>query len=149
MPKGDQVFKFTTIYYRVDDEDKLESFFSSTHLALAEQLPGLVKSEVSRIMGKPGGESRFHLAYSLYFSTKESFQLSLSSQVGLELIQALKPWADAGLIVWFFAESFEEYIKRSVDDLIDEDFLQEMADDALQNSHSPSEPPSADEAAGM
>lgn len=112
------MFQFTTLYYRVDDEQILEDFFSSTHLQLAEQLPGLVKSEVSRITRQPGGESRFHMAYSLYFATEESFYLSLASEPGLKLMQALKPWAHARLIVWYYAEVFEEFVKsrgRSVD----------------------------------
>lgn len=105
------MFEFTTIYYRVDDEEKFESFFSATHLPLAEQLPGLVKSEVSRIRGKPGGDSRFHLAYSLYFATEQSFQLSLTSEPGIKLMAALKPWADAGLLAWYYADSFEEVVE--------------------------------------
>jgi len=112
------VFQFTTLYYRVDDEDVLEEFFSSTHLQLAEKLPGLVKSEVSRINGQPGGESRFHMAYSLYFASEQSFQMSLVSEPGIKLMQALKPWADARLIVWYYADAFEEYVKsrgKSVD----------------------------------
>lgn len=105
------MFQFTTLYYRVDDEETLESFFSSTHLQLAEKLPGLVKSEVSRIIGKPGGESRFHLVYSLYFATVESFYQSLDSGPGVQMMQALKPWAEAHLITWYYAESFEEIVK--------------------------------------
>jgi len=112
------VFQFTTLYYRVDDEESLEKFFSSTHLQLAEQLPGLVKSEVSRIIGQPGGESRFHLAYSLYFATQQSFHRSMASEPGIMLVQALQPWFEARLIVWYYAEAFEEYVKsrsQSVD----------------------------------
>lgn len=112
------MFQFTTLYYRVDNEETLEDFFSSTHLQLAEQLPGLVKSEVSRISGQPGGDSRFHMAYSLYFSTEKSFFMSLASDPGIKLMQALKPWADARLIVWYYAEAFEEIVKsrgQSVD----------------------------------
>ena len=105
------MFQFTTIYYRVDDEKSLESFFSSTHLQLAEKLPGLVKSEVGRVIGQPGGESRFHMAYSLYFATVESFYQSLSSEAGVQMMQALKPWAEAHLITWYYAESFEEIVK--------------------------------------
>jgi uncharacterized protein (TIGR02118 family) len=105
------VFQFTTLYYQVDDEQTLEDFFSSTHLQLAEQLPGLVKSEVSRVTGQPGGQSRFHLAYSLYFSTEQSFFLSLASEPGIKLMEALKPLADARLIVWYYAEAFEEIVK--------------------------------------
>jgi uncharacterized protein (TIGR02118 family) len=112
------VFQFTTLYYRVDDEDTLETFFSTTHLQLAEKLPGLVKSELSRISGQPGGESRFHMAYSLYFATEQSFFQSLTSEAGIKLMQALKPWAEARLIVWYYADSFEEVVKsrgQSVD----------------------------------
>lgn len=106
------MFQFTTLYYRVDDEETLEAFFSSTHLQLAEKLPGLVKSEVSRISGQPGGESRFHMAYSLYFATEQSFYLSLATDAGIKLMKALKPWADARLIAWYYAEVFEEIVKK-------------------------------------
>ena len=112
------MFQFTTLYYRVDDEELLEAFFSSTHLQLAEKLPGLVKSEVSRISGQPGGDSRFHMAYSLYFATEQSFYRSLTTDSGIKLMKALKPWAEARLITWYYAEAFEEIVKsrgRSVD----------------------------------
>ena len=102
------MFKFVTIYRRVDDEPALESFFSSTHLPLAERLPGLLKSEVSRVNGKPGGESRFHLMYELYFDSSESFFQALGSESGNSLMAALKEWSDAGLITWFYCDSFEE-----------------------------------------
>ena len=134
------MFQFTTIYYRVDEEEKLESFFSHTHLPLAEQLPGLVKSEVSRIKGKPGGESRFHMTYSLYFASEASFQRSLVSESGIALVQALSPWAEAGLIIWYYADAFEEVVKRAGRELKVEDLLPNTED-------APSS--SADDAAGM
>jgi uncharacterized protein (TIGR02118 family) len=102
------VFKFVTVYRRVDDEEALEGFFSGTHLPLAEQLPGLLKSEVSRVTGKPGGESRFHLMYELYFASQPSFYQALASEAGQKLISALQPWGDARIITWFFADTFEE-----------------------------------------
>lgn len=102
------LFKFVTIYRRVDDEDALEAFFSSTHLQLAEQLPDLRRTEVSRIQGKPGGESRFHLMYELYFDSQESFFEALASPVGQDLMVSLHEWYEAGIITWFYAESFEE-----------------------------------------
>jgi uncharacterized protein (TIGR02118 family) len=142
------MFKFTILYYRVDDEAKLESFFSSTNVPLAERLPGLVKIEVSRITGKPGGASRFHLAYSLYFATQQSFHLAIVSEAGLELIEALMPWYDNGLIVWYYADVSEEVVKRAgpeipVEDLLPKDIQQAEEDD---QSASPSSP---DVAAGM
>jgi uncharacterized protein (TIGR02118 family) len=102
------VFKIVTIYRRVDDEDALEDFFSNTHLQLAEQLPSLVKSEVSRVAGRPGGDSRFHLMYELYFDSAKDFFHDLGTDPGRDLMAALREWADAKLVTWFYAESFEE-----------------------------------------
>lgn len=106
------MFQFTTLYYLVDDQDTLETFFSHTHLQLAEKLPGIVKSELSRISGQPGGKSRFHMAYSLYFATEESFYLSMASEPGVELMKALLPWAEAKLIVWYYADAYEKVFER-------------------------------------
>jgi uncharacterized protein (TIGR02118 family) len=102
------LYKLVTIYRRVDDEDALEDFFSSTHLQLAERLPGLLKTEVSRVQGKPGGESRFHLMYELYFDAQEKLFEALASPVGQDLMVALSEWAEARIITWFYAESFAE-----------------------------------------
>ena len=102
------MYKFVTIYRRVDDEDTLELFFSQTHLPLAEQLPELLKSEVSRVTGKPGGTSRFHLMYELYFADEDAYHRSMISEIGVKLVEALKPWGDAKLLTWFYAEAFEE-----------------------------------------
>lgn len=104
------MFKFVTIYRRVDDEEALETFFSQTHLPLAESLPNLVKRELSRVNRKPGGESRFHLMFELYFESETVFQEAMLTEGGVQLIAALKPWADAKIITWFFTESFEEDI---------------------------------------
>lgn len=102
------MFKFVTIYRRVDDEETLESFFSQVHLPLAERLPGLIKSEVGRVAAKPGGESRFHLMYELYFESRDWFDRALFTEPGQELMAALKPWAEAKVITWFYADTFEE-----------------------------------------
>lgn len=102
------MFKFTTIYHRVDDENALEAFFSSVHMPTAEKLTGLVKSEVSRVTGKPGGESRYHLMYEIYFDSADSFHRALVTQEGIALLQAIKPWGDAKIITWFYADSWEE-----------------------------------------
>jgi len=102
------VFKFATIYRRVDDEMALEDFFSGTHLPLSEQLPGLLRSEVSRVSGKPGGESRFHLMYELYFDSQEDFFQALNCDAGRKLMAALTEWSEAKIITWFYCESWIE-----------------------------------------
>ncbi len=102
------MYKFTTLYRQVDDLDILDAFFSNVHLQLAEQLPGLVKTEISRVMGKPAGESRFYLTYELYFESKTAFEDAMKSKPGVQLMMNLAPWAQKRLVTWFYSESFEE-----------------------------------------
>ncbi|MFT7584859.1 MAG: hypothetical protein ACI9EW_001282 [Cellvibrionaceae bacterium] len=102
------MFKFVTIYRQVDDPDAINQFFSDIHLPLAEQLPGLVKTEVSWVKGKPGGQSRFYLMYELYFESEEMWRASLASEPGVGMIKALKPWGDQKILTWFFSETYEE-----------------------------------------
>lgn len=102
------MYKLVTIYRQVDDAQKIDDFFSSTHLQLAEKLPNLIKSEVSRVTHKPGGQSRFYLMYELYFESQKALQASFVSEVGIALIQALQPWTEAKIVSWFYAEAFEE-----------------------------------------
>jgi uncharacterized protein (TIGR02118 family) len=103
------MFKLTTLYRQVDDFEKLDNFFHHTHLQLAEQLPGLLKSEVTRIHGKPGSlQSRFHLMYELYFESEKAYIESFATETGAALVQALTPWEEARLISWFYGEAFEE-----------------------------------------
>ena len=102
------MYKFVTIYRKVDDEAQLEEFFSGTHLPLAEALTGLRQREVSRVTRKPGGQSRYHLMLELYFDDEAAFQRAMVSETGIRLMQALTPWTEAKIITWFFAESFTE-----------------------------------------
>lgn len=102
------MFKFVVIYRRVDDEMALETFFSETHLPLMEQLPDLVASEISRVRGKPGGESRYHMVVENYFESADAFYAALRSAAGQQLMQHLKRWYDGGLLTWFYADSWRE-----------------------------------------
>jgi uncharacterized protein (TIGR02118 family) len=102
------MYKLTAMYRRVDDEEKLEEFFSTIHLPHAEKLPGLLGSEVCRIDGKPGGPSRFHLTYSLYFSSKDALYSALRSQPGIQFLSVLHEWLEAGVISWFHGEALAD-----------------------------------------
>lgn len=100
------MYKFVVIYRRVDDEAALEAFYAHTHRALAEELPGLRRFEVSRVTSQPFGQSRFHLMVEAYFDNEAAWIEAQTSEVGVALMNALKPWAEERLITWFYADSF-------------------------------------------
>ena len=90
-------FKFVVIYYQVDDTALLEDFYAGTHLRLIEQWPSLQRREISRIAGKPGAPSRFHLMVEAYFENESAMRAAQISGPGRELMDALRPWAAARL----------------------------------------------------
>ena len=112
------MYKFVTLYRRVDDQDALERFFSETHLPLSETIPGLIKSEVSRIDAKPGGRSRFHLMYELYFADADAFHQAMLSEEGMKLFNALIPWTEAKVVTWFDGETWEEMRKADAGSIV-------------------------------
>lgn len=102
------MYQFTVIYYRVDDENALEEFFSNTHLPLVEALPGLRRLEIGRVLGQPLGASRFYLTVVADFENEAAFRAAQLSQPGVALMNALRSWAENKLIAWFYADSFAE-----------------------------------------
>lgn len=109
------MFKFVVIYYRVDDETVLESFFADTHLMLLEALPGLRRLEISRVTAQPFGPSRFHLMVEAYFDNEAAMREGLVSQPGIAMMNALRPWSENKLIAWFYADAFAEDKEWSTD----------------------------------
>jgi len=102
------MYKFVVLYYRVDDETALEAFFSSTHVPLMDQLPGLAAVEIGRVTGQPLGRSRFHLVVEAYFADRAALAAGLASEPGIALMNALRPWAEERLIAWYYADAFHE-----------------------------------------
>lgn len=96
------MYKWVALYRRVEDEGALEQFFSQQHLPLAEKLPGLLQSQLCRIDGKPGGQSRFHLSYELFFASQEALIGAIATAEGMALLEALRPWVDAQVINWYY-----------------------------------------------
>ncbi len=111
------MFKFVVIYYRVDDENALETFFTETHLPLVEALPGLRRLEISRITTQPFGPSRFYMMVEAYFDDEMALlRQGLLSQPGIALMNALRPWSENRLIAWFYADSFGEDKEAAMDE---------------------------------
>ncbi len=102
------MFKLVLLYRRVDAPDKVDQAFASTHLPLAEQLPGLRRRAVSHILGKPGGESRYYLMLELLFESSDAYVAALASGPGQALLQAVLPWQEARIVTWFYGEMYEE-----------------------------------------
>lgn len=74
--------KLIAIYRKTEDMEAFDQHYFNTHAPLAAKMPGLVKMEVGKIYGSPGGESDLHLIAEMYFESKEALKAALSSAEG-------------------------------------------------------------------
>ena len=75
--------KLIVLYSHPDDAQAFDKHYYETHLPLAKKMPGLIKSELSRVVGAPMGEPRYHLMAELYFEDQAALKAALSSPEGM------------------------------------------------------------------
>lgn len=78
--------KFVAVYGVPADASSFDEAYFRTHLPLIAQVPGIVRTEVSRVTGRVLGERDLHLMAEMYFEDGDTLRSALKSQ----------EWADAG-----------------------------------------------------
>lgn len=79
---GIMMVKLVAIYRKPEDVEAFDKHYFEVHAPLAEKMPGLIKMEVSKVIGAPGGESDLHLIAEMYFESKDALLEALSSPEG-------------------------------------------------------------------
>lgn len=77
--------KLVALYKKPEDAEALNSFeqhYFEVHMPLVEKTPGLLKSEVSKIKGMPGMDSKYHLMAEMYYADMDSFNAGMASPEG-------------------------------------------------------------------
>lgn len=74
--------KLIALYRKPADPAAFDAHYSEIHVPLAANIPGLVKMEVARCFGSPGGEPQFYQVAELYFENKAAMFAGLQSPEG-------------------------------------------------------------------
>jgi len=72
--------KLLALYKIPTDEAAFFAHYNAVHLPLVEKIPGLVKTEVTRIDRTLMGEEGNFLLAELYFADPESFKIAMKSE---------------------------------------------------------------------
>jgi uncharacterized protein (TIGR02118 family) len=87
--------------------DVFEERFSNQFLPQAEQLPGLRRTEVTRILGAPGTTERgYYLEYEWYFDDLETLEAAMTSPAGQQLARQVETFGRDQVIL-FYGEVYE------------------------------------------
>lgn len=77
--------KLTVVYGKPDDIDGFEKHYGDVHMPIVERLPGLQRTEISRVSGGPmGSPSPYHWIAELYFADEAALNEALGSPAGAE-----------------------------------------------------------------
>lgn len=100
------MFKMVALYKKPSDVSEFEKHYFEVHTKLVQKIPGLLRSDVSRIKGMPGQESKYYLMCEMYFENMGSLNSGMASAEGKEAGKDLMGFAK-DYVTLMFAEGLE------------------------------------------
>ena len=77
------MMKLTVLYTPPAQVEEFDAHYTSVHVPLVEQMPGLVKAETSVVVGMPDGSPPpYHRMAQLYFDDADAMGAAFSSDAG-------------------------------------------------------------------
>jgi uncharacterized protein (TIGR02118 family) len=93
--------KLIAMYKTPSDIEEFEKHYYEVHMPLIDKMPGLLKTEVSKISGMPGQESKYHLMAEMYFENMDKLNESMASPEGKAAGKDLMGFAKDYVIMMF------------------------------------------------
>ncbi len=76
------MIKLVAMYKTPSDVEMFEKHYFEKHMPLVEKIPGLLKSEVSKLKDLPGTETNYYLMTEMYYEDMDSFNAAMASPEG-------------------------------------------------------------------
>jgi uncharacterized protein (TIGR02118 family) len=96
--------KFVALYKKPQDPAAFDQWYFNHHVPMVAKIPGLKRSEVSKITGSPFGESEYYLLAELYFDSMDALKAGMSSPEGMATGKDARANAKDILILMFAEE---------------------------------------------
>lgn len=93
--------KLVAMYKTPADTEAFEKHYFETHMPLVEKMPGLLKSEVSKLTGMPSAENKYHMMAEMYFEDMDKLNESMASPEGRAAGKDLMGFAKDYVIMMF------------------------------------------------
>jgi uncharacterized protein (TIGR02118 family) len=104
------MIKLIALYKHPTDVEAFEYHYANIHLKLVEKIPGLRKTEWTRITASPGGAAPYYMMFEMYFDNMDAYKAAMRSEenkiAGADLMSFAKD-----LVTLMVAESYEDEIR--------------------------------------
>ena len=92
--------KVSVLYGPPTDPEAFEQYYAETHLPLVAKMPGVARSEASRVVGTPdGAESPYYRIFELWFEDEEALGASMGSPEGQATVADVPNYATGGATI--------------------------------------------------
>ena len=76
------MIKLVAMYKTPSDKELFDKHYFEKHMPLVAAIPGLKKSEVSRLKNLPGTEQQYYIMAEMYYDDMDSFNAAMATPEG-------------------------------------------------------------------
>jgi len=76
------MIKLVAFYKTPEDKESFDKHYYEVHMPLVAKIPGLIKSEVSKMKALPGTESQYYMITEMYYDDMDSLNAAMASPEG-------------------------------------------------------------------
>jgi uncharacterized protein (TIGR02118 family) len=105
------MIKLIALYKKPADVEAFEHHYATVHIPLVEKIPGLRKTEWTRITAAPTGEAPYYMMYEMYFDNMDAYQAAMKSEENKAAGKDLMSFAK-DIVTLMIAESYEDEIRK-------------------------------------
>jgi len=70
------------MYKTPEDVEAFDKHYFEVHMPIVAKIPGLIKSEVSKLKALPGSENKYYMMTEMYYDDMDAFNAAMASPEG-------------------------------------------------------------------
>lgn len=98
--------KLIALYKSPEDKETFEKKYFEEHIPLVKKMPGLLKSEVSKLKGIGSGDNKYYMQAVMYFNDMDALNAAMGSPEGRASAKNLMSFAQ-DIVVMYIGEDVE------------------------------------------
>lgn len=102
------MIKYVALYRTPEDPAAFDEAYFRTHVPLANATPGLVRTELARVLKTVAGEPALHVMAELYFESYESLKAAFKTPEWAASGANLQEWGGLDLVSMHIAEVVDD-----------------------------------------
>jgi uncharacterized protein (TIGR02118 family) len=102
------MIKYVALYRTPQNAAAFDESYFQTHVPLANKTPGLVRTEIARVLKTVTGEPALHVMAELYFDSYESLKAAFKTEEWAASGANLQEWGGLELVSMYVAELVDD-----------------------------------------